>query len=52
LGSRFGNHYVSDASRQHPSDIRKMLLSLDGQDKYPLEDLVPLDKTLGDMVYV
>jgi hypothetical protein len=52
LGSRFGNHHVKGSSHQHPNDIRKMLLSLDGQDEYPLDDLVSLDKTLGEMVHV
>lgn len=53
LGSRFGNHSVNGKSKKHKADIRKMLLYLDKHRKvtdYPVHDLVPANKTIGDAI--
>ncbi len=41
LGSRFANHSAGKKSKRYPTDIRKLLLSLEGKKRYPLSDLVP-----------
>jgi len=40
LGSRFANHAATGKSRKHPTDIRKLLISIEGRKRYPLSDLV------------
>ena len=40
LGSRFANHAAGQKSKKYPADIRKLLLSIEGKKRYPLDDLV------------
>ena len=41
LGSRFGNHMTGNRSRKYDKDVRKLYGELVGQDRYPLDDLMP-----------
>ena len=52
LGSPFGDHAVSGKSHAHPRDIRQKLIALDAQHArtYPKRDLIPVKKTLGDVL--
>lgn len=47
LGSRFGNHSPGGKSQRQPQDIRKLYLEIEGTEKYPLDDLVYAEQTLG-----
>ena len=52
LGSAFGDHAVGGKSKRHPQDIRRLLIELEGKKatRYPTGDLVPVKKTLGQVV--
>ena len=52
LGSRFNDHGVSGKSKSHPSDIRQMLIALEGRKAraYPKTDLLPVKKTLAQVL--
>lgn len=52
LGSAFGDHAVGGKSKRHPQDIRRLLIELEGKQatRYPTGDLVPVKKTLGQVV--
>lgn len=52
LGSRFNDHGVSGKSKSHPSDIRQMLIALEGRKArtYPKSDLLPVKKTLAQVL--
>ena len=52
LGSRFNDHGVSGKSKSHPSDIRQMLIALEGRNArtYPKSDLLPAKKTLAQVL--
>ena len=52
LGSPFGDHACSGKSKAHPSDIRKQLIELEGKKArlYPKRDLIPVKKTLGQVL--
>jgi hypothetical protein len=50
LGSRFGTHNLSDKSKQHKNDLRKLYLELEGQEKYPMGDLIPLNLKFGEVL--
>lgn len=54
LGSPFGNHAVSNKSRQFKEDIRERLLALDqtktNKRVYPTRDLIPTGKTLHQLL--
>lgn len=52
LGSRFGGHAVNGKSQTHPLDIRKKLMALNGQKRYPLSDLQPVRTTLEEELHV
>lgn len=49
LGSPFGNHATHGKSHAHPSDVRKMLIELEGRNArvYPRRDLVSARTTLA-----
>jgi hypothetical protein len=48
FGSRFNDHGVGGKSKSHSSDIRQMLIALEGRKAraYPKSDLLPVKKTL------
>jgi PRTRC genetic system protein B len=48
-GTPFGNHGVGGKSRQYRQDIREHLLQLTHKRSYPSRDLLPVEKTLGQM---
>lgn len=52
LGSAFGDHAVSGKSKAEPRDIRKRLIELEakGARTYPKRDLVPVKKTLAQVI--
>lgn len=52
LGSSFGDHACSGKSRRHPHDIRRLLIELEAgkAKRYPTGDLVPVKKTLGQVI--
>lgn len=52
LGSRFNDHGVNGKSKSHPSDIRQMLIALEGRKSrtYPKSDLLPIKKTLAQVL--
>src|SRR5262249_54526473 len=52
LGSRFNDHGVGGKSKSHPSDIRQMLIALEGRKArtYPKSDLLAVKKTLAQML--
>jgi len=53
LGSSFGNHACSGKSKKHRSDIRKMLLELNDNQRrrvYPRSDLIPAKTNLGKLL--
>jgi hypothetical protein len=52
LGSPFGDHACSGKSKAHPSDIRQMLIALEGRKArvYPKPDLLPVKKTLAQVL--
>lgn len=50
LGSRFGSHSVHDKSQKHARDLRALYLELEGQDKYPVHDLVASSYRLEDVL--
>lgn len=51
LGSRFGNHTVEGKSKKYRKDLRKLYMTLEGQDSYPLDDLIKIGKnTIGDLL--
>lgn len=52
LGSMFGNHTTDQKSKKHKNDVRALLIELhDNKAKrYPNHDLIPFDKTLGEML--
>jgi len=52
LGSRFGDHAVNGKSQSHPRDIREKLIALEASKarRYPTSDLVPLKRTLADVL--
>lgn len=57
LGSRFGNHSVTNKSKRHPDDLRKLYFEIEGQPEYPLDDLIPYrqgswEKQLKDLFTV
>ena len=52
LGSSFGDHAMGGKSKRQPQDIRKLLIELEGKKaaRYPTGDLVPVKKTLGQVL--
>jgi hypothetical protein len=52
LGSRFNDHGVGGKSKSHPSDVRQMLIALEGRKAraYPKTDLLPVKKTLAQVL--
>ena len=52
LGSSFGDHAVGGKSKREPHDIRKLLIALESKraTRYPIGDLVPVKKTLGQVI--
>ena len=52
LGSRFNDHGVGGKSKAHPSDIRQLLIALEGRQAraYPKSDLLPVKKTLAQVL--
>ena len=52
LGSPFGDHACGGKSHAHPRDIRQQLIELDAQHArtYPKRDLIPVKKTLGEVL--
>lgn len=52
LGSAFGDHAVGGKSKRQPHDIRKLLIELeaDKAKRYPTGDLVPVKKTLAQVI--
>jgi hypothetical protein len=41
FSSRFNGDLIDKASKEHPDDIREMLIELTGKEEYPVNDLVP-----------
>jgi PRTRC genetic system protein B len=52
LGSSFGDHAVGGKSQSHPRDIREKWIALEANKarRYPTADLVPLKRTLADVL--
>lgn len=52
LGSPFGDHAVSNKSSRFPADIRRMFIDLEARKArvYPKSDLIPVKKTLADLL--
>ena len=52
LGSSFGDHAVGGKSKREPQDIRRLLIALESKraTRQPTGDLVPLKKTLGEVI--
>jgi hypothetical protein len=52
LGSSFGDHAVGGKSKRQPHDIRKLLIELEAKQgrRYPTGDLIPVKKTLGQVL--
>jgi PRTRC genetic system protein B len=52
FASRFGHLEQTGRgrSRRHPQELLRLWEELDGQGAFPLEDLVPLDATLADLI--
>lgn len=52
LGSSFGDHAVGGKSKRQPHDIRKLLIELESSKakRYPTGDLIPVKKTLGQVL--
>lgn len=52
LGSRFGDHTVNGKSLTNPRDIREKLIALEASKtrRYPTSDLIPLKRTLADVL--
>lgn len=52
LGSRFGDHAVNGKSQTNPRDIREKLIALEASNarRYPTSDLIPLKRTLADVL--
>lgn len=52
LGSPFGDHACGGKSHSHPADIRQKLIELErsGAKRYPTVDLIPMKKTLGQVL--
>jgi PRTRC genetic system protein B len=52
LGSSFGDHACGGKSKRQPHDIRKLLIELETSKakRYPTGDLVPVKKTLAQMI--
>jgi PRTRC genetic system protein B len=52
LGTSFGNHAVGGKSKRYPQDVRRLLLELAADNKrvYPKSDLLPIGKTLGQVL--
>ena len=50
LGSAFNNHAVNGKSKRHGQDVLSLYPELEqsGAESYPLDDLVPVNKTLGN----
>ena len=47
--SSFNHHHVNEKSRKFPTDVRRLLSQLDGKKKFPLTDLISLDKTADEI---
>jgi hypothetical protein len=54
LGSAFGDHACGGKSKRQPHDIRKLLIELESgkAKRYPTGDLIPVKKTLGQVIGV
>jgi PRTRC genetic system protein B len=52
FSSRFGHLEQTGQrrSRRHPGDLLRLWEEIAGRDVFPLDDLVPLDATLGDLI--
>ena len=52
LGSSFGDHAVSGKSKREPRNIRRLLIELEAKKgrRYPTSDLIPVKKTLGQVL--
>ena len=52
LDSPFTSHHSNGKSQSQPDDVRRLLVSLRGKKRYPLNDLVPLNRraTVDEMV--
>lgn len=52
FGSPFGNHAIGNKSNLHPADIRQMWQHVHDKKmkRYPLNDLIPADKTFNDVL--
>ncbi len=52
LGSPFGDHACSGKSKSHRSDIQQKLIELEnnGTRRYPTSDLIPVKKTMAQIL--
>ena len=48
--SRFNNHLVTGKSRSYPQNVIELWKTLDGKEEFPLSELVPNYRTLGNWV--
>ncbi len=46
--SAFSSHQVAGKSHRYPEDVRLLLMELNGQAAFPVEDLEPADMTLSE----
>lgn len=52
MSSVFSPHYVDDKSEQYPKNVIKRLQAFHRKKHYPLEDLIPTNKTVDQLVHL
>jgi PRTRC genetic system protein B len=49
-GSAFNSHLSQDKCRRYPGDVRRLWQDLEGKKRFPLSELVPMNKTLLQLI--
>jgi PRTRC genetic system protein B len=49
-GSQFNGHLSQGKSQSYPEDVRRLWAELDGRRRFPLAELVPMNRTLRDLL--
>lgn len=50
LGTQFGNHSVQNKCKRYPDDVRKLLSDLHDTSRFPNDELMPMDKSVWDIL--
>ena len=49
-GSYFNGDLIGGKCHSHPDDVRKLWADLDGRKRFPLSELVPMQKTFRQLL--